>query len=71
MTADLDQAWAEVQEKTTTLDGSIIEAEYATRQAITALRGFRRLKTGSNLPSDIHYPLLVDLMLELEKIVAL
>ena len=71
MPTDLDKAWADVQDRTSTIDASIIEAEFAVRHATAALRGFRCLKKGSNIPSDIHYPALVELMAEMERVIAL
>ena len=71
MTTDLDKAWADVQDRTSTIEASIVEAEFAVRQATAALRGFRCLKKGSNIPSDIHYPTLVELMAEMERVIAL
>ena len=70
-TKTVEQSWDELMARTETLDRSIVEAEFAVRQATAALKGFRCLKSGSNIPADIYYPHLVELMLELERVVAL
>ena len=67
----IEQGWDSVMEQVEILDRSVVEAEFAVRQATAALKGFRCLKSGSNIPTDIYYPHLVELMLELERVVAL
>ena len=69
--ASLEEDWKTVMAEAEMLDRSAVEAEYAVRQAIAALRGFRCIKKGSNIPTDIYYPTLVELMVEMEKVVAL
>jgi len=67
----IEAEWAELQDEREMLDRCIVEAEYAVRQATAALAGYRCIKKGSNIPSDIYYPTLVACITEMERVMEL
>lgn len=70
-TVDFSALWSEHAFKLKSIEQSATEADFAMRQALAALKGYRILKSDSNAPHDVDYGLVVELINELERIVSL